>query len=75
MTFEFVDYMKVGGTYDKIASIGMYETIGLDNIPAYMAKVRSLLSEDGLFLNHAIIAAGEEAAAAARRACDRSSGR
>ena len=54
VTFEFVDYMKAAGTYDKIASIGMYEAIGLDNIPAYMQKVRSLLSEDGLFLNHAI---------------------
>jgi cyclopropane-fatty-acyl-phospholipid synthase len=32
----------------------MYEHIGRYNIPRYMAKVRSLLSEDGLFLNHAI---------------------
>lgn len=54
VTFELVDYMKLSGTYDKIASIGMYEHIGLQNIPAYMAKVRSLLAEDGLFLNHAI---------------------
>lgn len=54
VTFEFTDYMKAGGTYDKIASIGMYEAIGLDNIPAYMRKVRSLLADDGLFLNHAI---------------------
>ena len=34
VTFEFVDYMKAQGTYDKISSIGMYEAIGLDNIPA-----------------------------------------
>ncbi|MGL4395756.1 MAG: class I SAM-dependent methyltransferase [Hyphomicrobium sp.] len=54
VTFELIDYSKVTGTYDKIASIGMYEHIGLKNIPAYMAKVRSLLSDDGLFLNHAI---------------------
>ncbi len=54
VTFELIDYSKVNGTYDKIASIGMYEHIGLKNIPAYMEKVRSLLSEDGLFLNHAI---------------------
>ncbi|MCU0733762.1 MAG: cyclopropane-fatty-acyl-phospholipid synthase family protein [Hyphomonas sp.] len=40
--------------YDKIASIGMYEHIGLKNIPAYMAKVRSLLNDNGVFLNHAI---------------------
>jgi len=54
VTFELIDYSNVKGTYDKIASIGMYEHIGLKNIPAYMDKVRSLLSDDGLFLNHAI---------------------
>ncbi len=54
VTFELSDYSKVTGTYDKIASIGMYEHIGLKNIPAYMSKVRSLLSDEGLFLNHAI---------------------
>ncbi len=54
VSFELTDYANVSGTYDKIASIGMYEHIGLKNIPAYMNKIRSLLSEDGLFLNHAI---------------------
>ena len=54
ITFELTDYTQVGGQYDKIASIGMYEHIGLKNIPVYMKKVRSLLAEDGLFLNHAI---------------------
>ena len=38
----------------KIASIGMYEHIGLANIPAYMARVRGMLANGGLFLNHAI---------------------
>ncbi len=54
VTFEFVDYIKMSGTFDKIASIGMYEAIGLENIKPYMKKVRSLLADDGLFLNHAI---------------------
>lgn len=54
VTFELTDYANVGGTYNKIASIGMYEHIGLKNIPSYMRKVRSLLADDGLFLNHAI---------------------
>jgi cyclopropane-fatty-acyl-phospholipid synthase len=54
VTFELIDYSNVTGSYDKIASIGMYEHIGLKNIPAYMDKVRDLLSDDGLFLNHAI---------------------
>jgi cyclopropane-fatty-acyl-phospholipid synthase len=54
VTLELKDYMLAEGKYDKIASIGMYEHIGLKNIPAYMSKVRALLSENGVFLNHAI---------------------
>ncbi len=54
VTLEYQDYTKMTGQYDKIASIGMYEAIGLQNIPRYMQTVRGLLAEDGLFLNHAI---------------------
>jgi cyclopropane-fatty-acyl-phospholipid synthase len=54
VTVELKDYSAMTGEFDKIASIGMYEHIGLRNIPAYMQKMRELLSEDGLFLNHAI---------------------
>jgi cyclopropane-fatty-acyl-phospholipid synthase len=54
VTLELKDYMLAEGRYDKIASIGMYEHIGLKNIPAYMAKARSLLNDNGVFLNHAI---------------------
>jgi cyclopropane-fatty-acyl-phospholipid synthase len=54
ISLEFTDYTQVTGTFDKIASIGMYEHIGIKNIPAYMQKVRSLLADDGVFLNHAI---------------------
>ncbi|MEL6280527.1 MAG: cyclopropane-fatty-acyl-phospholipid synthase family protein [Pseudomonadota bacterium] len=54
ITFELRDYQELDGRFDKIASIGMYEHIGLANIPAYFQKTRSLLADDGLFLNHAI---------------------
>ena len=54
VTITFQDYGTLEGKFDKIASIGMYEHIGLANIPAYMKKVRQLLAKDGLFLNHAI---------------------
>lgn len=54
VTLELKDYTSVEGVYDKIASVGMYEHIGLANIPRYMAKVQSLLAPNGLFLNHAI---------------------
>jgi len=54
VTVEIRDYADLDGTYDKIASIGMYEHIGLANIPKYMKAVRRVLAPDGLFLNHAI---------------------
>lgn len=54
VTVELKDYSMMDGTFDKIASIGMYEHIGLKNIPGYMAKMNGLLAQDGLFLNHAI---------------------
>ena len=54
VTVEIRDYQDLSGQYDKIASIGMYEHIGLNNIPLYMRTVRSLLADGGLFLNHAI---------------------
>lgn len=48
------DYRDVTGSFDKIASVGMYEHIGLAAYPAYFSKIRSLLAPGGLFLNHGI---------------------
>ena len=54
VSLEIRDYADLAGTYDKIASIGMYEHIGIANIPAYLQNVRAHLAEGGLFLNHGI---------------------
>ncbi|MEJ2118229.1 MAG: cyclopropane-fatty-acyl-phospholipid synthase [Alphaproteobacteria bacterium] len=54
VTVEIKDYAALTGEYDKIASVGMYEHIGIANIPCYLGTVRRLLTPDGLFLNHAI---------------------
>jgi cyclopropane-fatty-acyl-phospholipid synthase len=54
VTVELKDYSMMSGAFDKIASIGMYEHIGLKNIPGYMQKMQQLLTGNGLFLNHAI---------------------
>ncbi len=54
VTLQLVDYRETVGTFDKISSVGMYEHIGLDNIPEYFGTARRLLADDGLFLNHAI---------------------
>jgi len=40
--------------YDKVASVGMFEHVGLKNLPVYFATVQRLLRERGLFLNHGI---------------------
>ena len=42
------------GVFDKIASVGMFEHVGLRNLPVYFSVVRRLLRENGLFLNHGI---------------------
>lgn len=54
VTLELRDYITLEGTYDKISSIGMFEHIGVDNFANYFQKVRSLLRDNGIFLNHAI---------------------
>ena len=74
VTVELTDYSAMAGEFDKIASIGMYEDIGVKNIPDYMVKMRSL-RDDGLFLNHAIARRAPKpgwfGARCARAACDR----
>ncbi len=54
VTVEIRDYAALQGQFDKIASVGMYEHIGLANIETYFKAVRRVLKPDGLFLNHAI---------------------
>lgn len=51
---ELRDYRDVDGTYDKIASIGMFEHVGIANLPVYFAKLNSLLRDRGILLNHGI---------------------
>ena len=54
VSVEIKDYANLRGEFDKIASVGMYEHIGVKNIPKYLKTIRKLLKKDGLFLNHAI---------------------
>jgi cyclopropane-fatty-acyl-phospholipid synthase len=50
------DYRDLPGeaTFDKVASVGMFEHVGLANLPVYFGTVRRVLRERGLFLNHGI---------------------
>jgi cyclopropane-fatty-acyl-phospholipid synthase len=51
---ELRDYTLVEGTYDKISSVGMFEHVGIANLPTYCRKVADLLRDRGIFLNHGI---------------------
>jgi cyclopropane-fatty-acyl-phospholipid synthase len=46
--------------YDKVASVGMFEHVGLANLATYFATVRRLLRDRGLFLNHGITSSDVE---------------
>ena len=50
------DYREVPGEarFDKIASIGMFEHVGLKNLPVYFGAIRRLLADGGCVLNHGI---------------------
>ena len=50
---DYRDLNEVGA-YDKIASVGMFEHVGLKNLPLYFGAVHRLLKDDGLVLNHGI---------------------
>lgn len=41
-------------TFDKIASVGMFEHVGLGNLREYFRTVRGWLKPGGVFLNHGI---------------------
>ncbi len=53
---ELCDYRDLAGAgrFDKIASVGMFEHVGLKNLPAYFEIIHSLLTDEGLVLNHGI---------------------
>jgi cyclopropane-fatty-acyl-phospholipid synthase len=50
---DYRDVPEAGG-YDKIASVGMFEHVGLGNLAAYFGKIHALLKDGGLVLNHGI---------------------
>jgi cyclopropane-fatty-acyl-phospholipid synthase len=54
---ELRDYREsnqVRHTFDKIASVGMFEHVGLRNLRPYFRTVHGLMRPGGVFLNHGI---------------------
>jgi cyclopropane-fatty-acyl-phospholipid synthase len=52
--FEFMDYRKVVGRFDRIVSVGMFEHVGVSHYGTYFKKVHELLSDTGVALIHTI---------------------
>ena len=56
VTVELRDYRDLAGVgaFDKVSSVGMFEHVGLANLPTYLATVMRVLRPGGLFMNHGI---------------------
>ena len=48
------DYRDISGRFDRITSVGMFEHVGAENLPLYFSRMRDLLADDGLAMNHGI---------------------
>ncbi len=54
VSIRLVDYRDIDGRFDRITSVGMFEHVGLKNLPVYFTRMRELLADDGLAMNHGI---------------------
>lgn len=48
------DYRDLSGKFDRITSVGMFEHVGIRNLPSYFSKINSLLADGGIAMNHGI---------------------
>jgi cyclopropane-fatty-acyl-phospholipid synthase len=53
-SFRLEDYRDVGGRFDRIVSVGMFEHVGVGFYDTYFRKCAQLLADDGVFLLHTI---------------------
>jgi cyclopropane-fatty-acyl-phospholipid synthase len=51
---ELLDYRRLHGSFDKIASIGMYEHVGRHRLGQYFATLHKLMAPGALLLNSGI---------------------
>src|SRR5476651_743081 len=52
--FNLQDYRDVGGPFDRIVSVGMFEHVGVNHYDAFFRKSAQLLSPNGVMLLHSI---------------------
>jgi cyclopropane-fatty-acyl-phospholipid synthase len=60
VTMQLADYRELDESepWDKIASVGMFEHVGVARLPTYFGKLFRLLRPGGLLMNHGITAGG-----------------
>lgn len=64
-TVDLLDYRELihrQSRFDKVASVGMFEHVGLEKLPEYFRVVKDILRPGGVFLNHGIAHAHHSAA-------------
>lgn len=54
INFILMDWRDLKGSWDRIVSVGQFEHVGSKNYAAYMAKMKEILTPEGLFLLHTI---------------------
>jgi len=52
--FVLEDYRTVSGSFERIASVGMFEHVGVDFYETYFRRCAELLTDDGVMLLHSI---------------------
>ncbi len=50
--FELMDYRDVEGPFDRIINVGLIEHLGTPHYPGFYAKIRELLTPDGVMVSH-----------------------
>lgn len=59
------DYRDVEGSFERITSVGMFEHVGVQNLPAYFSRINRLLAPGGVAMNHGITTTNVDNGAAA----------
>jgi cyclopropane-fatty-acyl-phospholipid synthase len=52
--FLFEDYRDIPGPFERIASVGMFEHVGVDFYDTFFKRCAELLTDDGVMLLHSI---------------------
>jgi cyclopropane-fatty-acyl-phospholipid synthase len=52
--FLLQDYRDIGGPFDRIVSVGMFEHVGVDHYDTFFKRCAELLADDGVIVLHAI---------------------